>query len=58
MKEHFLLVLEMGNSACAKTNFDIVGDFAFSFGENYTVNALQKKTVTVRVTLNTYPLKE
>ncbi len=43
MKEHFLLVLEMGNSACAKTNFDIVGDFAFSFGENYTVKCLEKE---------------
>ncbi len=30
----------MGNSACAKTNFDVVGDFAFSFLQNYTVKCI------------------
>ncbi len=48
----------MGNSACARTHFDVLGDLAYSFGENYIVKCLEKKTVTVRVTLNTYPLKE
>ncbi len=33
----------MGNSACAKTNFDIVGDFAFSFFKNYTVKCLENE---------------
>ncbi len=33
----------MGNSACAKTNFDIVGDFAFSFFKKYTVKSLDKE---------------
>ncbi len=31
MKEHFVLVLENGDSACAKIHFDVLGDFAFSF---------------------------
>ncbi len=43
MKEHFLLVLEMGHSSCAKTNFDDVGDFAFSFLQNYTVKCLDRE---------------
>ncbi len=32
----------MGNSACAKTNFDVVGDFAFSSFKNYTVKCLDR----------------
>ncbi len=46
----------MGNSACARMHFDVLGDFAFSFFKNYTVKCLDR-TMTVRVTLNTYPLK-
>ncbi len=42
MKEHFLLVLEMGNSACAKTHFDVLGKFAFSFFKNYTVKCIDR----------------
>ncbi len=33
----------MGNNACAKTNFDIVGDFAFSFFKNNTVRCLDNE---------------
>ncbi len=33
----------MGNSACAKTNFDVVVDFAFSFFKNNTVRCLDKE---------------
>ncbi len=33
----------MGNSACAKTHFDVVGDFAFSLFKNYTVKCLDKE---------------
>ncbi len=33
----------MGHSACAKTNFDVVGDFAFSFLQNYTVKCLDNE---------------
>ncbi len=43
MKEHFLLVLEMGNSACARRHFDVLGDFAFSFFKNYTVKCLDRE---------------
>ncbi len=32
----------MGHSACARTHFDILGDFAFSFKKNYTVKCLDK----------------
>ncbi len=32
----------MGHRACAKTNFD-VGDFAFSFLQNYTVKCLDNE---------------
>ncbi len=32
----------MGNSACAKTHLDVVGDFAFSFFKNYTVKCLDR----------------
>ncbi len=32
----------MGNSACARTHFDVVGDFAFSLFKNYTVKCLDK----------------
>ncbi len=31
----------MGNSACARTHFDVLGDFAFSFIKNYTVKCLE-----------------
>ncbi len=30
----------MGHSACAKRHFDVLGDFAFSFLQNYTVKCL------------------
>ncbi len=33
----------MGNSACAKTNFDVVGEFAFSFLQSYTVKCLDRE---------------
>ncbi len=33
----------MGNSACAKTHFDVLGEFAFSFFKNYTVKCLDKE---------------
>ncbi len=33
----------MGHSACAKRNFDVLGDFAFSFFKNYTVKCLDKE---------------
>ncbi len=33
----------MGNSACAKTHFDVLGDFAFSFLQNYTVKCLDNE---------------
>ncbi len=33
----------MGNSACAKRHFDVLGDFAFSFFKNYTVKCLYKE---------------
>ncbi len=33
----------MGNSACAKTHFDVLGDFAFSFFKNYTVKCLDRE---------------
>ncbi len=33
----------MGNSACAKRHFDVLGDFAFSSLQNYTVKCLDKE---------------
>ncbi len=33
----------MGNSACAKRHFEILGDFAFSFLKNYTVKCLDRE---------------
>ncbi len=30
----------MGNSACARTHFDVLGDFAFSSFKNYAVKCL------------------
>ncbi len=30
----------MGNSACARTHFDVLGEFAFSLFKNYTVKCL------------------
>ncbi len=30
----------MGNSACARTHFDVLGDFALSFFKNDTVKCL------------------
>ncbi len=30
----------MGNSACARTHYDVFGDFAFSFFKNNTVKCL------------------
>ncbi len=39
-EEHFLLVLKMGHCASAKTHFDVLGDFAFSFLQNCRVKCL------------------
>ncbi len=33
----------MGNSACAKRHFDVLGDFAFSFIKHYTVKCLDNE---------------
>ncbi len=33
----------MGNSACAKQHFDVLGDFAFSSFKNYTVKCLYRE---------------
>ncbi len=33
----------MGNSACAKRHFDVLGDFAFSFFKDYTVKCLENE---------------
>ncbi len=33
----------MGNSACAKIHFDVLGKFAFSFFKNYTVKCLDNE---------------
>ncbi len=33
----------MGNSACARTHFDVVGDFAFSFFKDYTAKCLESE---------------
>ncbi len=33
----------MGNSACARTHFDVLGDFALSFLQNYTVKCLDRE---------------
>ncbi len=33
----------MGNSACARTHFDVVGDFAFSSFKNDTVKCLENE---------------
>ncbi len=33
----------MGNSAYARTHFDVVGDFAFNLFKNYTVKGLDKE---------------
>ncbi len=33
----------MGNSACAKRHFDVLGDFSFSFLQNYTVKCIDKE---------------
>ncbi len=33
----------MGNSACARTYFDIVGEFVFSYFKNYTVKYLDNE---------------
>ncbi len=33
----------MGNSACAKTHFDVLGEFAFSFFKNHTVKCIDKE---------------
>ncbi len=33
----------MGHSACAKTHFVVVGDFAFIFLQNYTVKCLDNE---------------
>ncbi len=33
----------MGHSACARTHFDVLGDFAFSFLQNDTVKCLDRE---------------
>ncbi len=33
----------MGNSACARTHFDVLGKFAFSFFKNYSVKCLDRE---------------
>ncbi len=33
----------MGHSACAKRHFDVLGEFAFSFLQNSTVQCLDKE---------------
>ncbi len=33
----------MGNSACARTHFDVLGDFAFNLFKNYTVKCLDSE---------------
>ncbi len=33
----------MGQNACARTYFDVLGDFAFSFLQNYTVKCLDNE---------------
>ncbi len=33
----------MGHSACARTHFDVLGDFALSFFKNYTVKCLDRE---------------
>ncbi len=33
----------MGHGACAKTHFDVLDDFAFSFLQNYTVKCLDRE---------------
>ncbi len=43
MKERFLLVLENGKHVCARTHFDVLGDFAFSSFKTYTVKCLDKE---------------
>ncbi len=42
MKEHFISVGKW-DSAYAKTHFDVLGEFAFSFFKNYTVKCLDKE---------------
>ncbi len=33
----------MGNSACARTHFDVLGEFAFSSFKHYTVKCLDNE---------------
>ncbi len=33
----------MGHSACARTHFDVLDEFAFSFLQNYTVKCLDNE---------------
>ncbi len=33
----------MGHSACARTHFDVLGDFAFSFLQNDTVKSIDRE---------------
>ncbi len=33
----------MGNSACARMHFDVLGDFDFIFLQNYTVKFIKKE---------------
>ncbi len=43
MKEHFYQCWNMGHSASARTHFDVLGAFYFSFLQNYTVKCLDKE---------------
>ncbi len=58
MKEHFLLVLENGTVHVLRYILMFWVILLLVFSKNIQQNALTRNTVTVRVTLNTYTLKE
>ncbi len=43
LKDLFFISVGKWDSACAKTHFDVFGDFAFSFFKNYTVKCLDNE---------------
>ncbi len=43
LKKLFFISVGKWDSACARTHFDVLGDFAFSFIKNYTVKCLDKE---------------
>ncbi len=43
MKAYFFISVGKWDSASAKTHFDVVGEFAFLFIQNYTVKCLENK---------------